>query len=194
MAKLPSIGNCPHNNPHNNLGRVPDFNGLTCQYSHWHRQKWWSLNDCHFMALAMQQAKLAADCDEVPVGAVLVHQNQLIGHGHNCPIHATDPTAHAEIMALRNACTTIGNYRLPPDTTLYVTLEPCTMCVGAFIHARLSRLVFATFEPRSGMLGSQLNLAQLTCYNHRIQVQHGLMQEQSRQLLQNFFRQRRQKK
>lgn len=193
MAKLPLIGNCQND----------QNDAMNSNHLYWHQQddnhhalalnaqKWWLPIDYQFMTLAIQQAELAANHAEVPVGAVLVCQGKVLASGHNCPIGCADPTAHAEIVALRQACRFINNYRLPPGTTLYVTLEPCTMCVGALIHARLSRLVFATFEPRSGMLGSQLNLARLTCYNHRISVQNGLMQSQSRDLLKHFFHKRR---
>lgn len=190
MANPPLIGNCQHDAIKSRWYRhrqACNFHALTTQ-------TWWPPSDYHFMTLAIEQAKLAADNAEVPVGAVLVHQGRVLGVGHNCPITTADPTAHAEIVALRQACTALNNYRLPPNTTLYVTLEPCTMCVGALVHARLSRLVFATFEPRSGMLGSQLNLAELSCYNHHISVQGGLMQQQSSELLKGFFRERRQKK
>ncbi|MEJ6066753.1 deaminase, partial [Psychrobacter sp. 16-Bac2893] len=109
----------------------------------------------------------------------------------NEPIGRCDATAHAEIVALRDACTRLKNYRLPLKTTLYVTLEPCTMCMGAMIHARVDRLVYAAHEPRAGMLGSQMNLAEQPFYNHRMQVDAGLCREHSSQMLKDFFRQRR---
>lgn len=155
--------------------------------------KFWTLDDFRFMQQALILAKQGNDQGEVPVGAVMVCNNEIIGEGYNRPISCSDPTAHAEIVALRLACTNIENYRLPPNTTLYVTLEPCTMCIGALIHARLWRLVFATHEPRSGMVGSQLNLTDLECYNHKILIRSGLLQSQSQSLLKQFFKVRRQK-
>ncbi|HAO59981.1 MAG TPA: tRNA adenosine(34) deaminase TadA, partial [Psychrobacter sp.] len=118
----------------------------------------------------------------------------IIGEGFNQPILSCDPTSHAEIVALREACKGLQNYRLPPNTTLYVTLEPCTMCLGALIHARLARLVFATQEPRAGMVGSQLNLAEMDFYNHKIEVNSGLLQPESQKILKYFFKARRNKK
>lgn len=155
-----------------------------------------SQTDKDYMALALNLAKQGAELGEVPVGAVLVTVDEsgnqtVLGQGYNQPIAKHDPTCHAEIVALRDACHNLQNYRLPPNTTLYVTLEPCTMCVGALIHARLSRLVFATAEPRAGMVGSQANLLEAEFYNHSIEVQSGLCVEESSQLLRDFFRQRR---
>jgi len=143
------------------------------------------------MTEALKLAKQGAEKEEVPVGAVLVHNQQIIGQGFNEPIGRCDATAHAEIVALRDACTRLKNYRLPLKTTLYVTLEPCTMCMGAMIHARVDRLVYAAHEPRAGMLGSQMNLAEQPFYNHRMQVDAGLCREHSSQMLKDFFRQRR---
>ena len=173
-------------------------------------QKFWTLTDARFMERALNLAKYGASRGEVPVGAVLVTRQEqdypndrpnnqdkfvyeVIGEGYNQPITTHDPTAHAEIVALRQACQHLQNYRLPRHTTLYVTLEPCTMCIGALIHARLHRLVFATFEPRSGVVGSQLNLTEADFYNHRMYVQHGLYMSQSGQLLKSFFKTRRKK-
>ena len=151
----------------------------------------WSVEDIKWMTEALKLAKQGAERKEVPVGAVLVHNNQIIGQGFNEPIGRCDATAHAEIVALRDACTRLQNYRLPLQTTLYVTLEPCTMCVGALIHARVNRLVYAAAEPRAGMVGSQMNLAEQPFYNHNIQVDTGLCREHSSQMLKDFFRQRR---
>ena len=155
---------------------------------------YWSLSDVEFMQAALALAKNGAAREEVPVGAVLVHEGQILGEGFNQPILSCDPTSHAEIVALRQACSGIQNYRLPANTTLYVTLEPCTMCLGALIHARLARLVFATQEPRAGMVGSQLNLAEMDFYNHKIEVSSGLLQPESQKILKSFFRARRNKK
>jgi tRNA(Arg) A34 adenosine deaminase TadA len=155
---------------------------------------YWLLSDVGFMRRALALAQQGASQEEVPVGAVLVCDNKIIGEGFNQPITTSDPTAHAEVVALRCACQTLQNYRLPPNTTLYVTLEPCTMCLGALIHARLARLVFATFEPRAGMVGSQLNLTKMDFYNHKMQAYSGLLQQQSQTQLRSFFRARRGKK
>ena len=155
--------------------------------------KFWSMEDVQWMQYALKLARKGADSGEVPVGAVLVHEQVIIGQGFNEPIGRCDATAHAEIVALRDACQRLNNYRLPLQTTLYVTLEPCTMCIGALIHARVNRLVYAAFEPRAGMVGSQLNLPMQPFYNHAIDVQQGLCAEHSSQMLKAFFRQRRQK-
>lgn len=143
------------------------------------------------MQMAYQLAHQASQQGEIPVGAVLVSQGQVIGQGFNCPISSHDPTAHAEIVALRQACQSLQNYRLPDDATLYVTLEPCTMCVGALIHARVQRVVFATTEPKAGSLVSARQLLENGYYNHRFQYEHGCMQQQCSAQLSNFFRQRR---
>lgn len=152
----------------------------------------WAVEDINWMQQALNLAKQGAAREEVPVGAILVHNQQIIGQGFNEPIGRHDATAHAEIIALRDACRRLNNYRLPLQTTLYVTLEPCTMCIGALIHARVDRLIYAASEPRAGMVGSQMNLAAESFYNHRIQVYKGLCREHSSQMLKAFFRERRQ--
>ena len=144
------------------------------------------------MQAALKLANQGAEHGEVPVGAILIHNQQVIGQGFNEPIGRHDATAHAEIVALRDACMRLNNYRLPLKTTLYVTLEPCTMCIGALIHARVDRLLYAASEPRAGMVGSQMNLAAEPFYNHSIQVHKGLCREHSSQMLKAFFRERRQ--
>ena len=154
-------------------------------------KKFWSLQDISWMQAALKLAKQGAERGEVPVGALLVHNQQIIGQGFNEPIGRHDATAHAEIVALREACARLKNYRLPLHTTLYVTLEPCTMCIGALIHARVDRLVYAASEPRAGMVGSQINLPMQPFYNHAIQVHNGLCREHSSQMLKTFFRERR---
>ena len=154
--------------------------------------EFWSVEDVKWMHEALNLAKQGAEHGEVPVGAILVHNQQMIGQGFNEPIGRHDATAHAEIIALRDACRRLNNYRLPLQTTLYVTLEPCTMCIGALIHARVDRLIYAASEPRAGMVGSQMNLAAESFYNHRIQVYKGLCREHSSQMLKAFFRERRQ--
>jgi len=138
-------------------------------------------------------AKRAADLGEVPVGAVLVHDGQIIGEGFNQPITQHDPTAHAEICALRDACQRLQNYRLPLDVTLYVTLEPCTQCVGAMIHGRVARVVYAAEEPRAGSLVSARQLLDNGFYNHRFSFIGGLMAGESAALLKAFFKARRSK-
>lgn len=143
-----------------------------------------------FMERALQLARQAERLDEVPVGAVLVVDGKIVGEGHNQPIAACDPTAHAEIVALRAAAVSGGNYRLP-GSTLYVTIEPCTMCVGAMIHARIERVVFGCSEPRAGALQSRLKLGDATFYNHRISWQSGVMQDECAALISNYFSRKR---
>ena len=127
-----------------------------------------------------------------PVGAVIVYENKIIGEGWNQPIASDDPTAHAEIMALRDAGKKIGNYRLP-NATIYVTLEPCTMCAGAIIHARLAKLVYAVDDPKTGACGSVFNLLQNEELNHRVEIVKGVMEEGCRSLIQSFFEEKRAK-
>ncbi|WP_289047226.1 tRNA adenosine(34) deaminase TadA [uncultured Psychrobacter sp.] len=168
---------------------LPPFQAMNYQLA---IDEFWSVEDVKWMHEALNLAKQGAEHGEVPVGAILVHNQQIIGQGFNEPIRRHDATAHAEIIALRDACRRLNNYRLPLQTTLYVTLEPCTMCIGALIHARVDRLIYAASEPRAGMVGSQMNLAAEPFYNHRIQVYKGLCREHSSQMLKAFFRQRRQ--
>lgn len=149
-----------------------------------------TLDDERWMIQALALAEQAAAAGEVPVGAILVRDGELLAEGFNQPISSCDPTAHAEIVALRNAARAVGNYRLP-DTTLYVTLEPCTMCLGALMHARVSRLVFAAREPRAGAVCSQFQLCDHPAYNHRLVWQEGPMAQQSSRLLTSFFQARR---
>lgn len=146
--------------------------------------------DEHWMQLALDQAQLAADSDEVPVGAVLVKDNQLIASGFNQPISSCDPSAHAEIVVLRAAAKRLSNYRLP-GTTLYVTIEPCTMCVGAMIHARVERVVFGAPEPRAGALISAARLLEGAQFNHRIAVHGGVLAGECAAVIQQFFRRKR---
>nr|WP_314522960.1 tRNA adenosine(34) deaminase TadA [uncultured Acinetobacter sp.] len=151
-------------------------------------------NDEYWMQFAYEQAALAAAQGEIPVGAILVSNGQVLGAGYNAPIKLSDPTAHAEIQALRAACQSLNNYRLPEDTTLYVTLEPCTMCVGALIHARIQRVVFATTEPKAGSLVSARQLLDSGYYNHKFVFEQGCFQEQCSLQLSDFFKQRRNEK
>jgi tRNA(adenine34) deaminase len=146
--------------------------------------------DQQFMRQALALARTAEEQGEVPVGAVLVADGEVVGQGANAPISQNDPTAHAEIIAMREAAVRAGNYRLP-DTTLYVTLEPCSMCAGAIVHARVARLVFACEDPRSGAAGTVFNLTQSDALNHRVEVTQGVLEDESRELLQAFFRARR---
>jgi len=142
------------------------------------------------MRRALGLAERAQGMGEVPVGAVLVREDDVIGEGWNCPISTRDPTAHAEIVALRAAGARIGNYRLL-DTTLYVTLEPCVMCMGALAHARIKRLVFGATDPKRGAAGSVLQLAGAEFLNHRIDAEGGVLAEECGRLLNAFFRERR---
>jgi len=149
-----------------------------------------SERDAVMMRLAITQAKMAEQAGEVPVGAVLAREDEVLGVGYNQPIGANDPTAHAEIVALRDAARSEGNYRLP-GTTLYVTLEPCAMCAGALMHARVARLVIGTREPRAGVVRSQLGLLDESFFNHRIDIVEGVMREECSDLLKRFFAHRR---
>jgi len=144
----------------------------------------------HWMQLAFDLAVEAAEAGEVPVGAVIIKNNTLVSSGSNQPIATQDPSAHAEIVALRNAGHHLANYRLP-ETTLYVTLEPCAMCLGAIVHARVQRLVFGAYDPKSGMVCSTLNLLDVGQFNHHLDWIGGIMQEECSQLLKSFFRSRR---
>ncbi|MEQ8409010.1 MAG: tRNA adenosine(34) deaminase TadA [Gammaproteobacteria bacterium] len=143
-----------------------------------------------WMRLALAQADLARARDEVPVGAVLVNAGQQLAAGYNQPITANDPTAHAEIVALRSAALVSANYRLP-GSVLYVTIEPCTMCIGALIHARVDTLVFGAAEPRAGAVVSQLSLADKDFFNHRIQIVSGVLEIECAGLMKDFFAARR---
>lgn len=148
-------------------------------------------SDTAFMQRALELARRAEDEGEVPVGAVLVKDGQVIGEGWNRPIGAHDPTAHAEIQALREAAQKLGNYRLP-GTTLYVTLEPCPMCAGAIVHARVERVVFAASDPRTGAAGSVFDLLPSDQrFNHRCACEGGVEAETASDMLKAFFRARR---
>jgi tRNA(adenine34) deaminase len=142
------------------------------------------------MQAALDEARLAGAAGEVPIGAVVVHEGAIIARGQNRVLRDLDPTAHAEIVALRAAATAIGNYRLL-GCTLYVTLEPCAMCAGAMIHARLDRLVYAAADPKAGAVGSVLAVLNHPQLNHQMQVDQGILAEESAELLRSFFRERR---
>lgn len=145
-----------------------------------------------FMAEALDQARLAHQAGEVPIGAVVVLGDVIVGRGFNQPISANDPTAHAEIVAIRQAARAVGNYRLT-GATLYVTIEPCLMCVGAFVHARIRTVVYGAPEPRTGALESTVRGGDLPGHNHRFDIVAGIAQDECRGLIQDFFRARRTK-
>lgn len=144
----------------------------------------------YFMRRALELAKQGEVLGEVPVGAVIVKNDEIIGEGFNQPISSHDPTAHAEVVALRDAASRIENYRLV-DCTLYVTIEPCTMCAGSLIHARIKRLVFGATEPKSGVVGSNDNALLLPHFNHSIEVVSGVLAHECSAIMSNFFASRR---
>jgi tRNA(adenine34) deaminase len=148
------------------------------------------VDDLVFMKQALALANKAAEMGEVPVGALVVENGKVIAEGVNSPIASNDPTAHAEIQAIRAACLAKQNYRLP-GTTLYVTLEPCAMCAGTIIHSRIDRVVVAAEEPRAGAAGSALNVLNNSKVNHQCQLEFGLMREESSAILKRFFKSRR---
>ena len=150
----------------------------------------WSDKDIGFMQAAILEAEIAASEEEVPVGAVLIRNGKIISRGRNRPCRDDDPTAHAEIVAIRRAALSVENYRLN-GMTLYVTLEPCVMCVGAMLHARIARLVFGAHDPKSGVAGSVLDLCDESALNHRIEVNGGLLDMQCGGLLKDFFEKKR---
>jgi tRNA(adenine34) deaminase len=142
------------------------------------------------MALALDEARKAQAAGEVPVGAVVVADGEVIGAGFNQPISTSDPTAHAEIVALRAAAARVGNYRLT-GATLYVTVEPCLMCVGAMVHARVGLVVYGTAEPKAGAIVSMTSAHELAGLNHRLEAIGGVLEAESRETMQHFFRTRR---
>jgi tRNA(adenine34) deaminase len=146
--------------------------------------------DINAMRLALDQAQNALLVGEVPVGAVLMHHGQVLATGYNRPITTNDPTAHAEVVALRHGAQLLGNYRLP-ECELYVTLEPCAMCAMALMHARVKRVIFAAFDPKTGVAGSVMDLFANSQLNHHTEVVRGVLAEQSSQMLRDFFAQRR---
>ena len=148
------------------------------------------MKDVYWMEKALELARKAEQAGEVPVGAVLIKDNQIIAEGWNQPITSFDATSHAEIIAMREAGKKLNNYRLI-DTIMYVTLEPCSMCVGAMIHARVAKVVYGAAEPRTGALGGAFNLLEANQHNHIFTVESGVLAEESKVLLQNFFRSRR---
>ncbi|MDP1525313.1 MAG: tRNA adenosine(34) deaminase TadA [Rhodocyclaceae bacterium] len=150
------------------------------------------MTDEDFMGIALDLAREAATLGEVPVGAVVVRDGEIVGRGCNQPIGRHDPTAHAEVMALRDAAQRLGNYRMP-GCTLYVTLEPCAMCIGAIFHARIGRVVFGARDPKTGAAGSVIDLFDVEKLNHHAEVVGGVRAEECGALLSGFFAARRQK-
>jgi len=146
--------------------------------------------DESFMRLAFIEAQKSKSLDEVPVGAIIVMNNKVISRGHNLSISQNDPTSHAEINALRSAGNKVGNYRLT-GATLYVTLEPCAMCYGAILHARVSRLVFGAYDPKTGVCGSSTNLHEQACFNHTPNILGGILEVECSLILKDFFKKRR---
>jgi tRNA(adenine34) deaminase len=150
------------------------------------------MNDEDYMRAAMEQALQAGACDEVPVGAIVVLDGEIVGRGFNQPIGRHDPTAHAEIMALRDAGQRLGNYRLP-GCELFVTLEPCAMCSGAIMHARIARVVYGARDPKTGVAGSVLDLFAETRLNHHAAIEGGVLADECGRMLSSFFAARRSK-
>ena len=148
------------------------------------------IKDEKWMQYAIIEANIAKDKGEVPVGSIIIKNNQIIAKAHNCPISKNAPTAHAEIEALRKAGKKLMNYRLP-KTTLYVTLEPCAMCLGAIVHARIERVVFGALDPKSGVCGSTIDLSTKSIFNHQISVSGGVLEYECKKILQSFFKLRR---
>lgn len=146
--------------------------------------------DLFYMGFALEEARQAASAAEVPIGAIVVFENQIIGFGHNEPIARHDPTAHAEILAMRHAARLIGNYRLT-DATLYVTIEPCVMCAGAIVNARIKRLVYGATDLRAGGVDTVFQICTNSSLNHQVEVRAGVMADEARTLMQQFFRDRR---
>ncbi len=150
------------------------------------------MNDEDYMTLALELAREAEKMGEVPVGALVVKEGEIIGRGYNAPISGSDPTAHAEIRAMRDAAQQLGNYRLV-DCTLYVTLEPCAMCSGAIQHARIARLVYGAADPKTGCCGSVINLMDEARLNHHCSMTGGVLADQCGTMLSDFFAARRKK-
>jgi tRNA(adenine34) deaminase len=149
-------------------------------------------NDEKWMEIALDEAEIAFREDEVPVGAVLVMNEKLIAKAHNQSITYNDPSAHAEIQLLRKAGKQLDNYRLT-NTTMYITLEPCVMCLGAIMHARVSKIVYAAKDFKTGACGSCINLLNINCFNHKLEIRDGILKDKSKKLIQQFFQSKRSK-
>ena len=147
-------------------------------------------SDNKFMNLALREAQKSKEMNEVPVGAILVMNGDVISKSHNKPITQNEPTSHAEINALRNAAKKVGNYRLT-GASLYVTLEPCAMCYGAIVHARISRLIFGAYDFRTGVCGSSIKLHEKACFNHIPKIKGGVLEKDCSLILKDFFKKRR---
>lgn len=147
-------------------------------------------NDHEFMRAALSEAHRARSLGEVPIGAIVVLEGRIVGRGCNHPIHQVDPTAHAEVVALRNAARCVGNYRLT-GASVYVTVEPCLMCSGALVHSRVARLVFGALEPKAGAVRSAMQALNDASLNHRVEVVSGILESECRELMQAFFAERR---
>ena len=147
-------------------------------------------SDEKFMRFALQEAKKSQEMNEVPVGAIVVMNDEILSIAHNQPISQNDPTSHAEINTIRKASENLGNYRLT-GATLYVTLEPCVMCYGAIVHARISRLVFGAYDPKTGVCGSSIKLHEQNCFNHTPEITGGVLEEDCSLILKEFFKGRR---
>lgn len=150
------------------------------------------MTDGHWMRYALNRALQAGERGEVPVGSVIVLHGELLSEGYNEPIGTGDPTAHAEIVAIRRAAEAVNNYRLPPGATLYVTIEPCQMCVGAMVHARVSRLVYGAPEPKAGAIESAMQAHEHPALNHKLEVEGRVLEAECREVIQRFFEGRRQ--
>ncbi len=148
------------------------------------------MDDQYWMKQALELAAQAAELNEVPVGAIVVLDDQVIGRGFNSPISGCDPSAHAEIQALRDAASRLENYRLV-DATLYVTIEPCSMCAGAIVHSRIKRLVYGALEPKAGVVTSQIPFFEQPWLNHRVEVQGGVLADECSSIISDFFARRR---
>ncbi len=152
------------------------------------------MDDRFYMAIALEQAEKAGKMNEVPVGAVIVdNSGRIIGRGHNQPVCLSDPTGHAEILALRMAAAATGNYRIP-GATIYTTIEPCIMCMGAIIHARIAKIVYGANDPKWGAAGTLYNFATDTRLNHNIDIVSGVCRDEAKKIIINFFRNKRNKK
>ena len=171
-----------------NLRSASEQIGMSCQAEKPELKP--PFDDAAWMQLALEQAVLAARAGEVPVGALVIKAGQIVGLGHNRTLLDNDPTAHAEIVALRQAAAKLGNYRLG-GCEMFVTIEPCSMCAGALVHARLTRLVYGASDPKAGAVASVLQVLNHPSLNHKMEVKSGVLEGQCSELLQNFFRDKR---